>query len=333
MTAVRRPRRGVLRKNPREPRPLTLALFAASFLIAATDAPARTAVWIDTDPSIGPPWREVDDAFALVLAFHSPEARIVGLSSTYGNVGVKRTTTVARDLVRRFGGSARLTTDDVYPGAKSRDDVGAATAASEALARVLRNERLTYIALGPLTNLASFLRLHPGLAGRIERVLFVGGLSPGYSPAFGPKRTWRIHDANVFKDPAAVREVLQSDIPIVLAPVEASSQLWLDRDDMLALRGSGPAGEFLYSRSRVWLWFWTSVVKEDGGLLFDALALMAATRPELLVYETRYATVDPRGNLIAAKRRMRGARAVAFCSRVKPAARDLLVRWLQTRRR
>jgi inosine-uridine nucleoside N-ribohydrolase len=42
-------------------------------------------VWIDTDPSIGAPWREVDDAFALLLAFQSPELEIVGISSTYGN--------------------------------------------------------------------------------------------------------------------------------------------------------------------------------------------------------------------------------------------------------
>ena len=329
---MRWPRRGALRKNRRDRRPLAVALFAAWFLIAATAATARTAVWIDTDPSIGPPWREVDDAFALVLAFHSPEARIVGISSTYGNVGVKRTTTVARDLARRFGAPADVTTNDVYAGAKSPDRTGEATPASEALAAALRKERLTYLALGPLTNLASFLKLHPKLAARIERVIFVGGLSPGYSPAFGPKRTWRIHDANVFKDPVAAREVLQSNIPIVLAPVEASSQLWLNRDEMRALRESGPAGEFLYSRSRVWLWFWTSLVRENGGLLFDALAVMAATRPELIVRGTRYAIVDGRGNLIAAKRRTRSARAVVFCSRVKPAARDLLVRRLRTPR-
>ena len=314
-------------------RTIALAVFAATWFVSgAIEATARTAVWIDSDPSIGPPWREVDDAFALVLAFHSPELRIVGISTTYGNVGVKRTTTVARDLVRRFGAPAGLAEHDVYAGVKSRDDTIKPTPASEALARALQKERLTYIALGPLTNLAAFLRLHPKLAGRIERVIFVGGLSPGYSPAFGPKRTWRIHDANVFKDPAAVREVLQSSIPIVLAPVEASSQLWLDRADMRKLRGSGPAGEFLYARTRAWLWFWTALVKEKGGLLFDALAVMAATRPELVARETRYAIVDTRGNLIAANRPMRSARAVVFCTRVSPAARDLLVRRAQPQR-
>ena len=64
---------------------------------------ATTAVWIDTDPAIGAPWREVDDAFALMLAFHSPELRIVGISTSYGNAALPRTTKVARDLVRRLG--------------------------------------------------------------------------------------------------------------------------------------------------------------------------------------------------------------------------------------
>jgi pyrimidine-specific ribonucleoside hydrolase len=63
----------------------------------------RRRCWIDTDPSIGPPWREVDDAFALLLAFRCPELRIVGISTTYGNAPLRRTTAVGRDLVRRFG--------------------------------------------------------------------------------------------------------------------------------------------------------------------------------------------------------------------------------------
>jgi pyrimidine-specific ribonucleoside hydrolase len=115
---------------------------------------ARTNIWIDTDPSLGAPWREVNDAFALMLAFRSPEVRIVGISTTYGNAGVKRTTAVAHDLVRRFGAS------HIHPGAESPRDRSRQTSATEALAAALRKRRLTYVALGPLTNLAAFCRLH-----------------------------------------------------------------------------------------------------------------------------------------------------------------------------
>ena len=42
-------------------------------------------VWIDTDPSIRPGGYEVDDGFALIQAFHSPELSIRGVSLVFGN--------------------------------------------------------------------------------------------------------------------------------------------------------------------------------------------------------------------------------------------------------
>ncbi|MCI0390199.1 MAG: hypothetical protein MOB07_15725, partial [Acidobacteria bacterium] len=44
----------------------------------------RTAVWIDTDPSVAPGGHEVDDGFALIQAFHSPELEIRGVSVVFG---------------------------------------------------------------------------------------------------------------------------------------------------------------------------------------------------------------------------------------------------------
>jgi len=60
-----------------------LAILAAIF--CGVHMAAADTVWIDTDVSIGSPIREVDDAYALLLAFHSPEIRIAGISTTYGN--------------------------------------------------------------------------------------------------------------------------------------------------------------------------------------------------------------------------------------------------------
>src|ERR1700682_5283632 len=154
-----------------------LAVIVA-IICAAHVATART-VWIDTDVSIGSPIREVDDAYALVLAFHSPEVRIAGVSTTYGNAPLVDTTRIARDLVRRFGGAAKLKPYQVFAGAGSAADIGRRSEASEALARALEKDSVTYIALGPLTNLATFLQLHPRLASRIERVIFVGRQAQG----------------------------------------------------------------------------------------------------------------------------------------------------------
>ena len=137
-------------------------------------------VWIDTDPSLGLPLHEADDAFALIQAFHSPELRIRGVSTSYGNASLAATTRIGRGLVERFGGPAGVKVRHVVAGASSAADLGRETAATVALAEALRaGPPLVYLALAPLTNLASLLRLHPGLARGLAGVVFVGGAHAG----------------------------------------------------------------------------------------------------------------------------------------------------------
>ena len=309
----------------------TIVLLVACAALFIGQRAAATAVWIDTDPSIGAPYREVDDAFALVLAFHSPELRIRGISTSFGNARLKRTTQVARELVQQFGTVAGLDEVDVHPGARSRRDIGKTSAATDALAAALRKERLTYLALGPLTNLAAFLHAHPELASRIERVIVVGGRTPGTVFAFGPTGGLTIHDANVVKDPEAVRAVLASKVPITLAPVEVSSRLIMTKERRLELRDASPAAQFLYRKSRLWLWFWTAVVQHGGGPLFDALAVVGAARPELIVSERRQAWVRPTGELVAARRTSEESRPVEFYTGLRPGWERFVVERLKAR--
>src|SRR5881394_171450 len=136
-----------------------LALFGA--VLGFVRVAAAGTVWIDTDVSIGSPIREVDDAYALVLALHSPELRIAGVSTSYGNAPLGHTTLAARELVQRFGVAGNVRPAQVFTGARSAADLGRRSEASEGLAAALEKESVTYIALGPLTNLATFLQLHP----------------------------------------------------------------------------------------------------------------------------------------------------------------------------
>ena len=307
-----------------------LCVFIANLCLACGIHAAT--VWIDTDVSIGSPIREVDDAFALVLAFHSPEIRIAGLSTTYGNAPLGQTTRAARDLVQRFGRSAGLTVDHVFAGAESASDLGRRSGASDALATALQKQKVTYIALGPLTNLATFLRLHPKLAHRIERVIFVGGQVPGASLAFGPTRSFHIHDANVFKDSAATGAVLRSNIPLTLVPIATGSHLLIVGADLRQLERSGGAGNYLSRESRIWRWFWTHLAKTDGGPIFDAVAIIPTTSPELLSIKNRYARMDQAGNLVVTPRLTNGARPVRYCTGVAPGMKRFVMQRLGTRR-
>lgn len=300
-----------------------------AILLLARGARAET-VWIDTDVSIGSPIREVDDAYAVALAFQSPEIGIAGLSTTYGNAPIGQTTHAAQELTRRFGRWKSLATNNVFMGARSKSDLGRPSRASEALAVVLRKRPVTYVALGPLTNLATFLRLHPRLAHRLDRIIFVGGTEPGARLAFGPNQSFQIHDANVFKDPAAAAAVLRSGIPLTLVPIATSSKLQLEKADLGRLEGSGPLGSYLGRQSRIWFWFWTHLVGTRGGPIFDALAIIPATRPEFISLETRYARMDQAGNLLVTPNRRSGSRRIRYCTVFAPGTKRFIMQRLET---
>ena len=150
-------------------------------------------MWIDTDPSIGIPGHEADDGFALIQAFRSPELRIRGLSVSYGNAPLRKVLPIAREIATRFGAEAGVTPNHVFAGAASRKELGTATPATAALRAALEQRPLTYLAIAPLTNLGTFLERYPELTGRIERVIFVGGRTPGHRFRAGNWNPLRIH--------------------------------------------------------------------------------------------------------------------------------------------
>jgi purine nucleosidase len=301
-------------------------LFAAVFALARGALAER--VWIDTDVSIGSPFREVDDAYALVLAFHSPELRIAGISASYGNADVGRATRVAREMTERFGPSAVR----VFAGAKSPEDRTRQTEASEALANELTRGPLTYLALGPLTNLAAFAELHPNLTRRIRRVIIVGGQPEGTTLRLGPKKTFSIHDANVFKDPRAAAVILASQMPITLAPPATAAELLIREKELRDLEGRPGAANYLARRSKVWLWFWTHIVGTNGGPIFDALAVAATAKPALIVMDRSYARLDQAANLIVSSQVTTGSRPVRFCRSFAPQLKSVVLDRLRNSR-
>ena len=298
-----------------------------------------TDVWIDTDPSIGVPLHEADDGFALIQAFHSPELRIRGISTTYGNAGLATTTRIAREMAARFGGPAGITGSHVHTGAAAARDLGQPTAATAALFAALAERPLTYLALAPLTNLATFLTLHPEAARRIERVIFVGGRSPGVRFRAGRWNPYEFTDGNFHKDRAAAAILLAVGPPLTLVPVECALQLLLTPRELTRIgREGGPSGQYLATKARLWMNLWRICFGVEGGVIFDCFAVLAATHPRLLASEKRYAemcpaTIDDRAtnprqvHLVASREpQTSGAKKVTFCLAPLPEARAAILK-------
>ncbi|MDH4066591.1 MAG: nucleoside hydrolase, partial [Acidobacteriota bacterium] len=261
---------------------LAVALLAAAGLVGGLSAQTRTPVWIDTDPALGEPDRDVDDGLALVQAFRLPALDIRGVSVVFGNAPLDRGVPIARRVLDALG-QDRM---PVAAGAAEAGDLGRETEASRALARALAAEPLTILALGPATNVATVIRLHPDLARRMTRVVAVAGRRPGQRFTTGTTNARGHRDFNFELDPESFRVILEAGVPLVLAPFEISSAVWLDDTDLARLAAGPPATRMLVDPSRAWLALWRRLWGVSGFNPFDTLAVGYVGRPDGFVCES-----------------------------------------------
>jgi pyrimidine-specific ribonucleoside hydrolase len=246
-------------------------------------------VWIDTDPAIGEPDRDVDDGLALIQAFHSPELDVKGISVVFGNASLERGLPIAGRLVRDFGPRGLK----VYGGAAAPADPPVDTDASRAIAAALRQAPLTILALGPMTNVATVLARHPELASRITRVIAVAGRRPGQRFTTGTTNPQGHRDFNFELDPRGFQRLLESNVEVVLAPFEISSKVWISAGDLDRLAGSrSAAARSLVAPSRAWLALWTRLFGVDGFNPFDTLAVAYAVSAQGFGCEVLPARID-----------------------------------------
>ena len=85
--------------------------------------------------------------------------------------------------------------------------------------------------IGPLTNIALLLRLHPHLASRIAHLCLMGG-------SIGEGNTTASAEFNIVADPEAADVVFRSGIPITMIGLDVTHQALLDRD--CRPRAAGP---------------------------------------------------------------------------------------------
>ena len=258
-------------------RPLPLLSLLLALASASARAQTKIPVWIDTDPSVERGGHEVDDGFALVEAFHSPELQIQGVSIVFGNAPLPKAWEIGKEIVERFGPNGLK----VYRGAAGSEDLGKPTDASEALARALSHGPLNILALGPATNVATALQLHPELTKNVVQIIAVAGRRSGQRFVVSPNQAHPFRDFNFELDPAAFQVLLEANVPIVLAPWEISSKVWLTGDDLQKLQ-QGPASvQYLLPPAMDWLAWWKENIGVDGFNPFDTLAvgyLLAPTR-------------------------------------------------------
>jgi len=152
-------------------------------------------------------------------------------------------------------------------------------------------EPVRLLALGPLTNLARALRDSPDIASNIEDLTIMGGALdvPGSVPPYMTAE-W-----NIWSDPRAAAEVLQSGAPIMLVGLDATNDVPATRFfyEALETQRDSAAGELLYR----YLTANQGILTGGTYFFWDPLAAVTLIDPDVVDTERRSVTiVESRGS-------------------------------------
>ena len=248
----------------------------ALFLVAL----AAKLVWMDVDPAVLRGGNEPDDGLALLQAFHSSELEIRGVSIVFGNSALDVGYPNGREIVGRFGPDGL----SVYQGAASASELGQENDATRALAAALREDKLTILALGPVTNVATVLKNHPELAAQVDEIIAVAGRRPGQTFVLG-KGGRPLMDMNFEYDSEGMQVLLDSGAPLVLAPFEISSKTPLPEEDIERFATVPEIADFFLEPLRDYVNWYDEHFGVRSIFPFDTLAVAYLTSPKWITCE------------------------------------------------
>ncbi|HXD86328.1 MAG TPA: nucleoside hydrolase [Urbifossiella sp.] len=277
-------------------------------------AQKKIPVVIDTD--IG---ADIDDAFALALAIASPELEIRGIT-TVGRGGSPdpfvQHISKGRDedrawLVCRLLTQVGLKNIPVAAGAdpqpKSSIDwqiqyrrhpaaiynrtlKPVKESAVELMARLAKEAdgELTLIAIGPLTNVARFIKEQPAAAKRLKRIVLMGGsIGVGYKGEKRPEPEW-----NIESDIPAAQAVFKSGLPLTVIPLDVTATLKLEKKPREAIFAAHtPLTWQVQNLYDLW--------DRPTPILFDPVAVMAAINEGMIAFKEMHLEVSDKGMTLA----------------------------------
>jgi len=288
---------------------LVTALFAFCLLLnssvsaqtetSASRANATEKIIIDTD--IG---SDIDDAFAVGLALHSPEFQILGISSAWGDTHLRarllsrllketgRTDIpVAMGITKHPPGKLDTLSQAAYAEGGPADQ-NYPKAVDFLLDQIRRQpDEITLIAIGPETNLGAAIDRDAATFRKLKRIVLMGGsVYRGYSQfnygkTHGPDPEW-----NILCDIQAAKKVFSSGIPLYVMPLD-STQIKLQELERAEIFKAGtPLTDALLVLYTQW-----SHGAPQTPTLFDAVVVAYASQPELCATEPMRLRVDDQG--------------------------------------
>lgn len=186
-----------------------------------------------------------------------------------------------------LAGDGDSSTDEAVAEKLFRDVADAASAA----ASTSPVQKVTIVAIGPLTNIARMLVAHPEWSELLEQIVLMGGCF-----GFGD-----LVDTNFAVDPEAARIVFDSAIPLTIVPLDTTRTTHMSEDRwdrMLKACEERDLADALRQWISPWLAFSQQTRPVDGMWVHDLVTLFALTNPELVTIEDAHCAVNEAGKLM-----------------------------------
>jgi purine nucleosidase len=264
--------------------------------------PPQQKVILDTD--IGD---DIDDAYALALVLSSPELKLLGVTTAWGDTSLRARLaegilceTGQESIPVTSGNSTEpSTTFTQAPWARRQPlPVQPKMDGITWMVQTIRQNpgQITLLEIAPLSNVGALIERDPTAFHMLKRVVLMGGSirrgygDLGYEPPQGPAREY-----NIATDVPAAQKLFTSGIPIYMLPLD-STQLKLNETlRQILVRHSTPLTDTLALLTAEWKASTVSSVPT----LFDVMAVAAAISESngknLCPFQPMHIRVDDRG--------------------------------------
>lgn len=268
---------------------VVLAILFSALCLHSAPAPHPIPIVLDTD--IG---GDIDDAFALALVLSSPELDLRAVTTVSGDTQAR-----ARIAAKILWEAGRRNTPVAAGEPGKKLDISQASWAdgftspslvSQQAVDLIRSEvdrgggQTVLVAIGPLTNVAAFLKKYPQKRKNIKRIVLMGGsIARGYYPNSGPTAEY-----NIAADAPAAQAVFASGVPIAMAPLDVTARLQIEGAQLQKVFAQPtPLASALHALYVLWA--------QPIPTLHDPMAVSLLLDPQLCSTRTLAVQVDDHG--------------------------------------
>jgi len=265
---------------------------------------ARQKIILDCDPGH-------DDAVAILLAGKSPAIEVLGITVAAGNQTLAKTVVNAQHVNEHLGLNLPVYAGCDRPMVREKmiaADIHGETGLDGPVFAPLQSKAqdkhavlymidtlmasdgdIIVVTCGPMTNLGMALRLEPKIAGKIKRIVLMGG-------SYQLGNVTPAAEFNIIADADAAHVCFSSGVPVTMVGLDVTRKVLCYPAIVERMRKVGNVASELFcdlmahfnkAQKEVFGW--------EGGPLHDPLTVASIINPEVLTTKFVHAEVDIRG--------------------------------------